>query len=141
MLQQFPAISRNLGLPLFLLLAIVGPELLYAAQAVPPAETTAPNWGWNLLINLLVLAIAGGSAMLPVSALRQWTGQWRLCAALPLIILLIWVGIIVISKQISAEAHQLWPMEIFAWAMVTMIYMVTLMTAKRAFEKKDLENS
>jgi hypothetical protein len=34
----------------------------------------------------------------------------------------------------------LWLFEIFSWAMLNMIYMVSLMTIKRIFEKADEKN-
>lgn len=136
MSKQFLAASKILGASL-LLTTLCGFELVYAAEA----ETADPSGMWNLIIQGVVLAVAAGSAVLPVSALKHWTGRWRLCAALPLLTLLVWVVIIIVSKLNSAESHQLWPFEIFAWAMITLIYMVTMMTAKRAFEKKDLEQS
>lgn len=122
------------------MLALLAPGLAMAASEQLTAEQTDPAWVWNLLIAAMVLAVAAGSAVLPISALKHWTGQWRLVAALPLFILIIWLGVIAISKLVSVDSHRLWPFEIFTWAMVTMIYMVTMMTAKRAFEKKDLEN-
>ncbi len=90
---------------------------------------------------LLVLMVTAASAALPLAALKQWKGHWRLVAALPLFGLLLWVGLIVVSKLIVSGSHSAWPLEIFAWAMLTMLYMVTVITAKRAFEKKDKENA
>lgn len=140
MSKQFLQLSRILGPTLFLF-ALFSPELALAATEQLPVEPTNPGGTWNLPVAILVLSVAAGSAVLPISALKHWKGQWRLCAALPLLVLLIWLGVITISKVIVVDSHRLWPFEIFAWAMITMIYMVTMMTAKRAFEKKDLENS
>jgi hypothetical protein len=41
---------------------------------------------------------------------------------------------------LDATAHELWALEIFAWAMINLIYMVTAMTAKRMFVKHDGES-
>ncbi|NQV69123.1 MAG: hypothetical protein HQ498_03755 [Pseudohongiella sp.] len=140
MTRHFLQHPTLLGLSV-LLLALFGPEPVLAATTNLPGEETDFAWVWNLLIAVIVLAVAAASAVLPISALRAWTGQWRLVAALPLLVLLIWVGMIIIAKLISVDSHQLWSLEVFAWAMLTLIYMVTVMSAKRIFEKKDLENS
>lgn len=124
-----------------LLTALLYSDFGLAAEVAATSEPVGLGWIWDLLIAIIILAVAAGSAVVPFSALKQWTGQWRLGAALPLLMLLVWVGVIVVSKLVSAESHQLWPLEIFAWAMITMIYMVSLMTAKRMIEKKERENS
>ena len=136
--KQFFQFSRVLGAILFLL-TLSKPGLAIAAAQLP-AEQTDPDWIWNLLITIIVLSVVAGSSLLPISALKHWTGQWRLCAAFPLCMLVIWLGVIGISKLISPDSHPLWSLELFSWAMLTMIYMVTIMTAKRLFEKRDLEN-
>ena len=117
--------------------------LLGAAEnlALQSVVTDSSDWGWNLVISLTVLLVTLASAALPVAALRQWQGVWRVSAALPLLILAIWLGIIFISRVISAESHGLWALEVFGWAMLNMIYMVALMTTKRIFEKADKEKS
>lgn len=140
MSTQLLQLGKILGTALFLLL-VSGSELAMAATEALLTEQPGSGWGWNLAVASIVLAIAAGSAVLPLSALRYWKGNWRLGAALPLFALLIWLVVIGVSKLIAAESHQLWPFEIFAWAMLTMVYMVTMMTAKRMIEKKDLENS
>ncbi len=96
---------------------------------------------WDLIIIFVVIAVTLASAVLPAAAIRQWDRNWRLVAGLPLFILLAWLLIIVITKSLNPESHQLWPLEIFAWAMINMIYMVTVMTAKRMFAKKDSEDA
>ena len=139
MSEQYQQLSRTAGM-ILCMLALLAPGMALAAPEQLSAEQTDPGWIWNLLIAGMVLAVAAGSAVLPLSALKHWTGQWRLVAALPLLILIVWLGVIVISKLVAVDSHLLWPFEIFSWAMITMIYMVTMMTAKRVFEKKDLEN-
>ncbi|GJM12157.1 MAG: hypothetical protein DHS20C12_05600 [Pseudohongiella sp.] len=62
-------------------------------------------------------------------------------SGLPLFGLLVWCLVIVVSKQLDPDTHQLWLLEIFAWAMINMIYMVTAMTAKRMFAKRDSEET
>ena len=92
---------------------------------------------WNILILALVIAISGSIAALPVAAMRQWRGVWKKLAMLPLAIIIIWMVVIALSKLINPDSHSLWVSEVFSWAMITSVYMVILITAKRAFEKED----
>ena len=85
----------------------------------------------------LVFAATAGSAVLNVAAIRHWNRNWGLVSVLPLFCLLLWAALIVAAKQLDESAHELWALEIFAWAMINMIYMVTAMTAKRMFAKRD----
>lgn len=108
------------------------------AASTSAVDTTA---SWNLVVALVVFAATAGSAVLNVAAIRNWDRNWGLVSGLPLFALLLWGLIIVISKQLDASAHELWALEIFAWAMINMIYMVTAMTAKRMFARSDDEAS
>ena len=96
---------------------------------------------WSVVIALVVLAATAASAILNIAAIRQWDRNWGLVSGLPLFGLLLWGLIISVSKQLDASAHALWALEIFAWSMINMIYMVTAMTAKRMFAKRDGEES
>ncbi len=107
---------------------------IFAADDSPQAL-----WFWDLVIALIVLAAALASAALPLAAFRHWRNNWRWGALFPFTVLLVWASIIMASKLIDADAHRLWPLELFAWAMLNMIYMVALMTTKRIFEKADAE--
>ncbi|MBT70913.1 MAG: hypothetical protein CMQ15_02555 [Gammaproteobacteria bacterium] len=117
-------------------LVVVAAEL--PTQAV---VSNAGGWAWNLLIVLFVLLVSTASAALPAAALRQWQGVWRLSAGLSLVVLGAWLGLIFISRLFSEDSHRLWALEIFTWSMLNMIYMVALMTIKRAFEKADKKNT
>ncbi len=119
------------------LFALAFPGLLWAAQANDAAGNA--ELIWNLVIAATVLVFSLASAVLPVAAIRQWQGAWRISAILPLLALLAWIALIAISKSIDADSHRLWPFEIFAWSMLNMIYMVSAMTIKRIFEKADQE--
>ena len=118
-------------------------SLVVAATELPTQAVASNGDGstWNLLIALFVLLATAASAALPVAALRQWQGYWRLSAGLSLAVLGAWLGLIFISRLFSADAHRLWALEIFAWSMLNMIYMVALMTIKRASEKADQKNT
>ena len=108
------------------------------AASVISAE---PANTWNLIIALLVCAATAGSAVLNIAAIRNWDRNWGLVSGLPLLGLLLWGVIIIVAKQLDAASHALWALEIFAWAMINLIYMVTAMTAKRMFAKRDVEES
>ena len=56
-------------------------------------------------------------------------------AKVPLFVLVIWMLVIIVGKIQSADSHNLWSFELFAWAMMNMVYMVTIMTIKRIDEK------
>ena len=107
----------------------------------PQAAAESAEWFWNLVISIIVITISAASAALPIAAIRQWTGGWRMAAMAPLAVLLLWVSIILIARLASSDAHRLWPFEIFAWAMLNMIYMVAVMTVKRILDKADEEKS
>lgn len=115
---------------------------LASSSATAAATTTGEaTSSWNLVIALVVFAATAGSAVLNIAAIRHWDRNWGIVSGLPLIALLLWGLLIVITKQVDASAHELWALEIFAWAMINMIYMVTAMTAKRMFAKRDEEAS
>ena len=118
---------------LSLLAVVSSPAIAASANIAGPTNT------WNLAIALLVFAATSGSAMLNIAAIRNWDRNWGLVSGLPLLCLLLWAALILATKQLDASAHELWALEIFAWAMINLIYMVTAMTAKRKFAKRDGE--
>ena len=116
------------------LLAVVSSPAIAAS-----ANIAGPTNIWNLTIAFLVFVVTAGSAVLNIAAIRNWDRNWGLVSGLPLLCLLLWAALIVATKQLDATAHELWALEIFAWAMINLIYMVTAMTAKRMFVKHDGE--
>ena len=109
------------------------------SQAVGLATTQNVSdgaWIWDLVIAAIVLVFTLASGALSLAAMRQWRGKWSISALLPMVILALWCLIIVIAKVQSPESHTLWPFEIFAWAMLNMVYMVGVMTIKRILEKE-----
>ena len=94
---------------------------------------------WDLIIWIVVFAATSGSAVLNIAATRNWDRTWGLVSGLPLLGLLLWGVLILVAKQLDTSTHELWTLEIFAWAMINLIYMVTAMTAKRMFAKSDSE--
>ncbi|PCI76361.1 MAG: hypothetical protein COB20_10865 [SAR86 cluster bacterium] len=129
--------TRLFTAPIILCLLALSSSSAIAASATSADSTSS----WSLVITLLVLAATAGSAVLNVAAIRHWDRNWGLVSGLPLLGLLLWGALIVVSKQFDASAHELWALEIFAWAMINLIYMVTAMTAKRMFAKRDGEES
>jgi len=91
----------------------------------------------NLVMILIVAAATVGSAALPVSAFKVWTGYWKLVAAMPFLFLAGWCAWVVIARLLNPGAHPYWLLELFAWAMLTLLYMATVFTARRQFEKAD----
>lgn len=135
--QDLKTNTRLIRNPSVLSLLVLGSSSAIAASANSAGSTNS----WNLIIALLVLAATAGSAVLNIAAIRQWDRNWGLVSALPLLGLLLLGLLILVSKQLDASAHELWALEIFAWAMLNMIYMVTAMTAKRMFAKRDAAES
>ena len=64
-----------------------------------------------------------------------------MAAIAPLVVLLLWLAVITISKILTTGSRTLWPLEMFAWAMLNMIYMVSIMTIKRMFAKADEDSA
>ena len=116
---------------LCLLPVVSSPAIAASANIAGPTNT------WNLTIAFLVFAATAGSAVLNIAAIRNWDKNWGLISGLPLLCLLLWAALILATRQLDANAHELWALEIFAWAMINLIYMVTAMTAKRMFAKRD----
>ena len=100
-------------------------------------ETTeeSAGLGWSLFIPIMVIAVCGSVVYLCYQAMLAWNGYWKSMALAPLLILGVWLAVIVLAKFADATSHELWPFEVFSWAMITTIYMVVLMTAKRTFDK------
>lgn len=117
------------------------PVCLFAPSLVVAATNTDTSPLWNSILTLVVIAVTAGSTALPISAYRYWTGYWKLVAAIPLLALVAWSSWIVIARLLQPTTHQYWLLEIFAWAMLAMLYMATMMTAKRQFEKAENSGS
>ena len=108
---------------------------LVSLPAFGAEQTPIPLWDTVMLI--LVFLTLTSSAALSLAAWRQWRNGWRLVAAFPIAMLVLWSGWIVGARTIDSEAHTLWSFELFAWSLLNLLYMVTALTAKRAFEKAD----
>lgn len=109
-----------------------------AAQELSLTSANNSSGVWALVIGIVVVATTLASAALCVAAYRNWEQKlWRLSALLPLGILGLLLITVVYARIISDSGHYLWPLELFAWSMGNMIYMVSLMTIKRIFAKAD----
>jgi len=129
--------TRLIVHPLILCLLALGHSSIIAAST----NSAGPDNTWELIIVLVVLIASAGSAVLNIAAIRHWNRNWGLVSGLPLLGLLLWGAFIVVAKLLDSSAHELWTLEIFAWAMINLIYMVTAMTAKRMFAKSDGEEA
>lgn len=108
---------------------------------LPAFAASGDNPVWNLVMLVVVLLASAASAVLPLSALKHWQGYWKWVAAAPLALLAVWVVWIGLAKMLVPGSHALWLLEIFAWSMLTLLYMATVFTAKRQFERADSEKA
>ncbi|MFT4748995.1 MAG: peptidoglycan/LPS O-acetylase OafA/YrhL [Pseudohongiellaceae bacterium] len=122
------------------LLALLSPNSFAAVSNLTSSQ--ADPWFWNLVIALIVICATLASAVLCIAAYRNWPQKgWRLGALAPVGVLALMLVIIAFARLGDNISHELWPLEIFAWAMFNMIYMVGLMTTKRIFEKADAQTN
>ena len=122
------------------LLALLSPNSFAAVSNLTSSQTDP--WFWNLVIALIVICATIASAVLCIAAYRNWPQKgWRLGALAPVGVLALMLVIIAFARLGDNISHELWPLEIFAWAMFNMIYMVGLMTTKRIFEKADAQTN
>ena len=133
-IQQERKMKSRLSAPLLILLVFSSSSAI--AASINSAGTAD---FWDLVIWIVVFAATSGSAVLNIAAMRNWDRNWGLVSVLPLLGLLLWGVLIFVAKQLDSSTHELWALEIFAWAMINLIYMVTAMTAKRMFAKSDSE--
>lgn len=140
-IQQASSLPRPFVALVVTTILLVFSSLAAGSESRVIEATDSSEWGWNLIIAVIVIAISFASAALPIAASKQWTGNWRVSAIMPLAVLLLWIAIIVFGRLQSSDSHQLWPFEIFTWAMLNMIYMVAVMTVKRVLDKADQEKS
>ena len=102
---------------------------------------------WDIVIILIVVSAALGSAALPGAALVHWRGLWRVGAGLPFIGLVLWGGGSAVGCALRVDAtlsgcasalitsYTGWMLGLFAWAMLTLVYMMGLLTARRIIGK------
>ena len=135
-IQQERKLKSRLSAPLLILL-VFSSSLAIAASVNSAGSADS----WDLIIWIVVFTATSGSAVLNIAAMRNWDRNWGLVSGLPLLGLLLWGVLIFVTKQLDSSTHELWALEIFAWAMINLIYMVTAMTAKRMFAKSDSEKS
>lgn len=123
---------------LHLVSAILSAGLWCSPLAAAQASTPAGKFDiWDALMLGIVLLTTASSAALSLAAWRQWQAGWRLVAALPLATLLAWVAWVGVSRYLDSSAHSLWSFELFGWALINLLYMATVLTAKRTFEKSE----
>jgi hypothetical protein len=140
-IQQASSLPRPFVALVVTTILLVFSSLAAGSESRVIEAADSSEWGWNMIIAVIVITISSASAALPIAASKQWTGNWRVSAIMPLAVLLLWIAIIVFGRLQSSDSHQLWPFEIFTWAMLNMIYMVAVMTVKRVLDKADQEKS
>ena len=96
---------------------------------------TANSVGPGIGISLLVLGVAGASALLPLAACRQWRGVWRAAAGAPLLFGLLWLVMMLAGRAAGVSGGAVWQLGVFGWAMGTMVYMVAVLTIKSILDK------
>ena len=133
-IQQKRKLKSRLGGPSLAVIVFSSSSAIAAS-----VNSAASADSWDLIIWIVVFAATSGSAVLNIAATRNWDRNWGLVSGLPLLGLLLWGVLIFVAKQLDSSSHELWALEIFAWAMINLIYMVTAMTAKRMFAKSDSE--
>lgn len=112
----------------------------HAAEATTAIAQQPDSMIWTIFIAIMVLGVTGSVVYLCCLAIQAWDGYWKQLAIAPLLALGVWVVLILVSKFLEPGTHRLWPFEIFAWSMMTTIYLVVLMTAKRTFDKADQQS-
>ena len=140
-IQQASSLPRPFVALVVTTILLVFSSLAAGSESRVIEAADSSEWGWNMIIAVIVITISSASAALPIAASKQWTGNWRVSAITPLAVLLLWIAIIVFGRLQCSDSHQLWPFEIFTWAMLNMIYMVAVMTVKRVLDKADQEKS
>lgn len=100
------------------------------------AGTAAPAGGWSPAIVLLVLAVSAAGAALPAAAAVRWPAPWRAAAAAPLALLAVWIAASAVSAAVWPGSRRMWPLELFAWTMLSMVYMSGLIAVKRRRDKR-----
>ena len=68
-----------------------------------------------LLLVALVATLTVGFCVLVARALWRWQGMWRWALAVPIVLLVGVVLNIVTAIWADPTAHNLWPIELFAW--------------------------
>ncbi len=86
-------------------------------------------------VSLLALAVAAAGAWLPWAAYRAWRGPWRRAALAPLLFGLLWLVWMIARAAANPGDGANWQLQIFAWAMLTLVYMACAFTIKSILDK------
>ena len=131
--MQAPTTMLQTTRTFFLAVALCVPGTCLAA--VPGQSIQA--MAWQIVVVLIVLLSLLASAALPCAAQKQWKGGWRLVAQAPLAVLLAWSLVILATKALQPGSHPMWELELFSWAMLNMIYMVVMLTARKVISREE----
>lgn len=89
----------------------------------------------GLIVSLLALAVATAGVWLPWAAYRAWRGAWRKAALAPLLFGLLWLVWTIARAAANPGGGASWQLQIFAWAMMAMVYMTCAFTIKSILGK------
>ncbi len=71
-----------------------------------------------LVVNSLLAVV------LPLFGLFRWKGAWKVLVLFPYAILAMTGGVMYARIQNDAQAHTLWPIELFLWALGSWFFVV-----------------
>jgi hypothetical protein len=80
---------------------------------------------------LIVSGLGLGGIVVPIWAMRRWTGAWRLAAAVPLGVLGFVILRIAVDTNADPTSHNLWPFEILQVALGSLLFIGLLGLARR----------
>lgn len=89
-----------------------------------------------IVLTWLVLGLAIGLVVLGIRGLLRWDGVWRwLALVVPLPLLVTGVRIIVDTRA-DPTSHNLWPFEVLASAVISLILLVVLEIGRAVFARR-----
>ena len=106
-------------------------EALRAAQMPAPEAGGAADWALGFGIVTVLFAVLILGAALPIAAIVNWDGGWRIGAWAALAIYALPILNIVIGVVIDPTSHNLWPLELIGFALVSIAACAGLYLVKK----------
>ena len=95
------------------------------------------NYKIAAMVPLIIAAVLFfGAIALNVTLIRRWRGLWRAIACLPILALMIWTGVIIISIMLDPSSHNLWPLELVLWSFAALVTLGVITIVKYFFVKE-----
>ena len=88
----------------------------------------------ELLGFVVLLGVPLGYLALQARLLRRWRGGWRLAAAAPLPVWLVWVARFAWDTTVDPTSHNLFPFEILIGAAGALLYLAVVAGARFAVQ-------